>query len=96
MLKAVRRLLDPDLRDRRQRRGRWHPVEEAERLKPEVIVLDLSLPTVTGLDACRELSQTHPAIKVIVFSASGDPEVEYQARAAGAAAVLSRSSRPSS
>jgi len=50
----------------------------------------VSLPTVSGLDACRELSQTHPAIKVIVFSASGDPEVEYQARAAGAAAFVSK------
>ena len=90
MLKAVRRLLDPECEIVGSVADGGVLLEEAQRLQPEVIVLDLSLPTVSGLDACRELSQTHPAIKVIVFSASGDPEVEYQARAAGAAAFVSK------
>jgi len=90
MVKAVRRLLDPDCEIVGTVPDGGLLLEEAQRLEPDVIVLDLSLPTVSGLDACRQLSQTHPAIKVIVFTASGDPDVEYQAMGAGAAAFVSK------
>jgi CheY-like chemotaxis protein len=90
MLKAVRRLLEPECDIAGSVADGGVLLEEARRLVPDVIVLDLSLPTVSGLDACRELSQTHPAIKLIVFTASGDPEVEQQALDAGAAAYVSK------
>jgi CheY-like chemotaxis protein len=90
MVKAVRRLLDRDCEIVGSVADGGELLEEAQRLKPDVVILDLSLPTISGLDACRTLSQIHPAIKVIVFTASGDPEVESQAMEAGAAAFVSK------
>ena len=90
MVKAVRRMLDHECEIVGSVADGGALLEEAQRLNPDVVILDLSLPTVSGLDACRTLSRTHPSIKVIVFTASGDPEVESQAIEAGAAAFVSK------
>ena len=44
-------------------------LEAAQRLQPDVIVLDLNLPKVNGLEACRQITQVNPKMKVIVFTA---------------------------
>jgi DNA-binding NarL/FixJ family response regulator len=62
----------------------------ARQLRPDVIVLDLSLPNAHGLEACRQVTQAHPEIRVIVFTALGDPEVAQQALAMGASAFVSK------
>ena len=43
-------------------------LEAAQRLQPDVIVVDLNLPNVNGLEACRQITQAHPEMKVIVFT----------------------------
>ena len=53
-------------------------------LKPHVIVLDLHLADADGLQSCREITQTNPEIKVIVFTAADHPEVRRRAFEAGA------------
>ena len=58
-----------------------HAVTE---LKPDVIVLDLHLADADGLQSCREITQTYPEIKVIVFTAADHPEVRRRAFEAGA------------
>ena len=63
-------------------------LEAAQRLQPDVIVLDVNLPIVNGLDACRQITREHPAMKVIVFTAMGDPDVRQQSIEAGAAAFV--------
>ena len=65
-------------------------MEAAQRLQPDVIVLDLHLPNVHALDACRQIAQVNPAIKVIVFTALEDPHVSQAFLAAGAAAFVSK------
>jgi len=63
-------------------------VEAAQRLQPDVIVVDLNLPEVNGLEACRQITQANPAAKVIVFSAMNDPEVTKRAYEVGASAFV--------
>ena len=65
-------------------------LEEARRLRPDVIVLDLNLPKVTGLDACRHITHAYPEIKVIMFTAMTDPITSERALAAGASAFVSK------
>ena len=65
-------------------------LEAAERLQPDVIVLDLNLPDLSGLEACRQITQGHPQIKVIVFTAVTDPEVRQRSLASGASAFVSK------
>ena len=57
-------------------------------LAPDVIVLDLHLADADGLLACREITQEHPGIKVIVFTAADHPEVRRRAIEAGASEVV--------
>ena len=90
MLKAVRRLLEPGCEIVGSVADGGVLLDEARALHPDVIVLDLSLPTVGGLEACQQLARENPEIKVIVFTASGDPEAEQQALSAGAAAYVSK------
>jgi DNA-binding NarL/FixJ family response regulator len=62
----------------------------AQRHQPDVIVLDLNLPSVHGLDACRLITQRHPAIKVIMFTVESDPAIRQEAFAAGATGFVSK------
>jgi CheY-like chemotaxis protein len=60
----------------------------AQRLQPDVIVVDLNLPTINGLEACRQITQLHPEMKVIVFTAMNDPDVRQRSFEVGASAFV--------
>ena len=63
-------------------------LEAAQRLQPDVIVIDLNLPHVHGLEACRQVKQLKPEAKVIVDSAMNEPDVEQRAFEVGASAFV--------
>jgi len=63
-------------------------LEAAHRLRPDVIVVDLNLPNLNGLEVCRQITQTHPEMKVIVFTAMNDPDVRQRSLEVGAAAFV--------
>jgi len=53
-------------------------------------VLDLTLPIVHGLEACRQVTQMDSHPKVIVFTAMNDPELKQQSFEVGASAFLAK------
>jgi two-component system, chemotaxis family, chemotaxis protein CheY len=63
----------------------------AEQLLPDLIVLDLSMPVMNGLDAARVLKRIMPTVPLIMYSAFGDGFVEQQARLIGISDVVSKS-----
>jgi DNA-binding NarL/FixJ family response regulator len=63
-------------------------LEAAQRLQPDVIVVDANLPHVHGLEACRQIMQVKPEAKVIVFSAMNDPDIKQRSMEVGAAAFV--------
>ena len=63
-------------------------LEAVLRLKPDVIVVDLNLPNVNGLEVCRQIRHVNPEAKVIVFSAMNDPIVTQRSVEAGASAFV--------
>jgi DNA-binding NarL/FixJ family response regulator len=65
-------------------------LEAAKRLRPDVVVVDLNLPEVDGLEACRRITQADPGIKVIVFSAMSDPDITRRCFEVGASAFVSK------
>jgi DNA-binding NarL/FixJ family response regulator len=65
-------------------------LEAVQRLEPDVVVLDVNLPGVHGLEACRQLTQRNPAVKVVVFSAMSELELGEALIAAGASAFVSK------
>ena len=59
-----------------------------EKHEPEVVLMDLAMPELNGLEATRHLSLTFPKIRVLVLSIYEDQEHVYQALVAGAAGYL--------
>jgi len=60
-----------------------------QRLQPDVIVLDVNLPNVHSLEACREITRVNPMTKVIIFTAV-DPAATQAFLEAGASAFVSK------
>jgi CheY-like chemotaxis protein len=65
-------------------------LEAAQRLRPDVIVLDLNLPKLSGLEACRQITRALPEIKIVVLTAALDPARSQEALDAGASAFVSK------
>ena len=65
-------------------------LEAARRLQPDVIVLDVNLPNVHSLEACREITRVHPTTKVIMFTAMNDQAASRAFFEAGASAFVSK------
>jgi DNA-binding NarL/FixJ family response regulator len=60
----------------------------ADRLRPDVIVTDVSMPLLNGLDAVRQIKISLPKTKVVVLTMHADPQLAVQAFRAGASAYL--------
>lgn len=67
----------------------------AERLKPDVILLDISMPLLNGLDAARQLAQVSPNSKLVFVTMHADPAYVRQAFRAGASGYVVKSSASS-
>lgn len=67
-------------------------VEAASRLKPEVIVLDISLPLLNGIDAARQIKKELPETKVIFLTMHANPGYLREALAAGALGYVLKTS----
>jgi DNA-binding NarL/FixJ family response regulator len=50
--------------------------------------VDIDLPGIDGLEACRLITEEHPEMKVVVFTATSDPEVRQRSFEAGASAFV--------
>ena len=70
-------------------------IAEAQKLRPDLIVLDLSMPVMNGFDAARVLKRLMPTVLLIMYSAFGDKVAEYQARLIGISDVVSKSENAS-
>ena len=67
-------------------------VEGAPELKPQVIVLDVGMPTMNGISAGQRLKQSMPNVKLIYLTMNQDPDLAAEAFRLGAKGYLLKSS----
>src|SRR5215471_17462799 len=63
-------------------------VDAAERLKPDVIVLDISMPLLNGLEAGRQIKQKQRGVKLVFLTMNEDSDLAAEAFRSGASAYL--------
>jgi len=63
---------------------------EAAELQPDVVLMDLSMPDLSGIDAMKVIHERKPNLPVVILTAHADPGVEKEARAAGASGFLAK------
>ncbi|MFD8468900.1 response regulator [Streptomyces cyaneofuscatus] len=66
-------------------------VRRAKAVNPDVLVLDLNLPGMPGVQVCKELVPSHPGLRVLVLSASGEHADVLEAVKSGATGYLLKS-----
>lgn len=61
---------------------------------PDVVLMDLSMPGVGGIEATTELTERHPSVKVVILTAHADQDIVQDALGAGAVGYLLKDSDP--
>jgi DNA-binding NarL/FixJ family response regulator len=67
-------------------------MEAASRLKPDVIVVDIGLPLLNGIDAARQIKKEQPEAKILFLTMHANPAYLKEALAAGATGYLLKTS----
>jgi two-component system nitrate/nitrite response regulator NarL len=63
-------------------------VAKVKQLKPDAVILDVSMPVMNGLEAAREIRRVAPATKIVMFSMHDSSQMIETAREAGADAFV--------
>ena len=63
-------------------------------LEPQVVVMDVVMPNKDGIDACRDIMELIPGIRVLMLTASSEMDAVIEAVAAGATGYLQKYSQP--
>ena len=92
VLEAVSRILTPEFNIVGTVSDGLSLLSEARRLNPDVMVVDLFMPGLSGIEAARELKKRHSPGSIIFFTVYDDPSFVDAAQAAGAMGYVLKSS----
>ena len=95
LLDAFRRLLEPTCDVVGAVPDGRALLEAAPRLKPDIIVADISMPLLNGLDACRQLQPRLPQTRWVFLTVNEDPDVAVEVFRLGGLGYLLKSSAAS-
>lgn len=83
---------DPDLQVAGEAADGKAAVELARELKPDVVVMDIAMPMMNGLEATRQIRKDSPSSKVLVLSSYGDDEIVQSLLEGGATGYITKHS----
>ena len=66
-------------------------VHKAQQLQPELIVLDIGLPKLNGIEAARQIRRVAPNSKIVFLTENASPDVAAEALSTGASAYVVKS-----
>jgi DNA-binding NarL/FixJ family response regulator len=70
-------------------------IDAAESYQPDLVIMDVSMPVMNGIDATRVIRAAHPDMKVLVMTSSEEPIYRKMAADAGANAFLLKTTKSS-
>ncbi|BBL73630.1 response regulator [Methylomagnum ishizawai] len=70
-------------------------IELTEQLNPDVILMDINMPGMGGIEACRKINHKHPQVKIVALSVYADGPYPHQLLSQGADGYLSKNCPPS-
>ena len=93
---GVRLILEsePDIEVAGEAHDGLETLELAERLSPDVILMDISMPRMSGLDATREVTKAMPAIRVLGLTMHEDDRYFFEMLEAGASGYVVKGASP--
>ena len=92
LLDALKNLIEPEFEVVGTFNDGQALVEAAQELNPNVVVLDISMPTMNGLNAGQRLKQMMPMVKLVYLTMNHDPDVAGEAFRLGASAFVLKNS----
>jgi DNA-binding NarL/FixJ family response regulator len=95
LLEALKNLIEPEFEVVGMFADGLKVVNEAPLLNPDVIVLDIRMPTMNGLNAGERLKLLMPSVKLVYLTQDQDPDIAAQAFRLGASAYLLKNSAAS-
>jgi len=95
LVEAFRKLLEPDFEVVGTVFDGRALLEVAPSLKPDVIVIDVGMPLLNGLEAGLRLKEQMPAVRIIFLTMNEDPDLAAEAMRSGASGYLLKSSAAS-
>jgi DNA-binding NarL/FixJ family response regulator len=88
MLSALQRMLEPSCDVVGRVMDGRALLEAAGRYEPDVIVLDVTMPEIDGLEACRQIMVAAPNTRIVFLTAHDDAAVRQRALSLGASAFV--------
>ena len=88
--------MQPDIEVISQASDGQMAVDQVLQLRPDVVIMDVSMPRLSGMEATRRITAQLPGIRVIGLSMHGHDDVAAAMTAAGAVAYLAKTSPPES
>lgn len=95
VLEGFRKLLEPEFNVVGMAEDGQQLLEAAEKLRPEVIVMDISMPILNGIECARQIHKSQSHIKLVFLTMHADQNYVTEAFRAGASAYLLKSSSAS-
>lgn len=92
VLDALKHLIEPEFQVVGMFSDGLSLIEGASSLKPNVIVLDIGMPNMNGLNAGQRLKQLLPSVRLIYLTMNQDPDMAAEAFRLGASAYLLKNS----
>src|SRR5260370_42574869 len=69
----------------------FQAVNRAKQFKPDLIILDLAMPELNGIEAARQISKALPGVPILMLTLYATPLVEKEAEKVGVQRVISKS-----
>jgi DNA-binding NarL/FixJ family response regulator len=66
-------------------------VNRAKQFQPDLIILDLAMPELNGIEAAGQISPALPGVPILIFTLYASPQIEKEAEKVGVQRVISKS-----